>query len=637
MPTLRSLAGLAARFDFPLTVALAPLFLAVGPWSWVGFGAVVLLLLARLLCPGGPAATLLDLPLLAVCVTVAVGMGASMEPASSAPKAWGILYGVAVFSSAAAWHTTEQRMHGTLLAFLAGASALALLVLLGTDWEHHPIFHVPQVWALIPRPLAGHIPGGALQQPGAGGLIHPREVAGTFALLWPFVFGLAVFAPARLTRVAWAVTGFMLLPLLLSQTPNAWAGAVVGAALVAGFRFPRVGMALLAATLFVVLASPVWAPPVLAKVAPAFNPDTQIGWSLTSRMDIYRWAIYQLHDMPLTGIGLNMFGRDIWTLYPDAHEEELIFHAHNFYLQTALDLGLPGLLFVSLALGACLVLCCTAVRRGPRLPLGGAAAGAAGAGICSFLVFGLLDTVALGAKPSPALWLLMGLGVAGWQMARPVGEVIPALRTWRRSAALLGAGLACSVAGFLLAGHATDRLALNLGTVRAHQTVYTQRTGGMVPTGAARVASAPLEQALAAGITTPHTNLLLASLYALEGRDSDAVAALRKATQQRGDIPYDLPWLTQLYRDVYDYEGSNYTLKYLSPQSRSEVPGRQQYLGIVNRTRELNPTWWEPYLQTALLHLAVGDTGTARDALDEGLRSATIIGPVRALAAEVAQ
>jgi putative inorganic carbon (HCO3(-)) transporter len=94
-------------------------------------------------------------------------------------------------------------------------------------------------------------------------------------------------------------------------------------------------------------------------------------------------------------------------------------HAHNLWLQAALDLGLPGLCaYAAMWLGAGAMLV-RVWRTGHRIhvdarsqsfarPL---ALGLAG-GLAAHFVFGLADAVAIGAKPGMLWWSMLGL-IAG--------------------------------------------------------------------------------------------------------------------------------------------------------------------------------------------------------------------------------
>jgi len=147
--------------------------------------------------------------------------------------------------------------------------------------------------------------------------------------------------------------------------------------------------------------------------------------SLDFRLDIWSRAIYGIQDFPITGLGMNVFRKALPVLYPVFRigPDVEIAHAHNEFLQAALDLGIPGLIaLLGLYIGAFWMLAdiwkatrdplrntesCSLVTRSLTLGLGG--------GLFAHFVYGLTDAVALGAKPGLLFWMLLAL-IAGLYM-----------------------------------------------------------------------------------------------------------------------------------------------------------------------------------------------------------------------------
>jgi O-antigen ligase len=143
------------------------------------------------------------------------------------------------------------------------------------------------------------------------------------------------------------------------------------------------------------------------------DPDSNQINTLSGRVEIWSRAIYGIQDFPFTGMGMNNFRRIVPILYPlfTISPNVDIAHAHNHLLQAALDLGLPGLvayLALWLALAALLW---QSWRQTSSLWLRGLALGFAGS-LLAYFVYGLLDAVALGAKPGFVFWFLAGLVVS---------------------------------------------------------------------------------------------------------------------------------------------------------------------------------------------------------------------------------
>jgi len=121
-------------------------------------------------------------------------------------------------------------------------------------------------------------------------------------------------------------------------------------------------------------------------------------------------------------MGMNAFRKVMPVLYPlfTISPEVDIGHAHNEFLQAALDLGIPGLIaFLASYIGAFWMFADVwRATRHPSLNTGNwslvtrSLALGLGGGLLAHLLYGLTDAVALGAKPGMLFWMLLGL-IAG--------------------------------------------------------------------------------------------------------------------------------------------------------------------------------------------------------------------------------
>jgi putative inorganic carbon (HCO3(-)) transporter len=129
-----------------------------------------------------------------------------------------------------------------------------------------------------------------------------------------------------------------------------------------------------------------------------------------------------IQDFPLTGIGMGSFGKLADRLFPFfSYQAGKIPHAHNIFLQLAVDLGIPGLVAW---LAAWLLVGVTAwqLYQAGRAAQDSWRAGLGAALLSSqaaLVVHGLLDSVTWGmVQPAPLVWLLWGLAFAGWNVSR---------------------------------------------------------------------------------------------------------------------------------------------------------------------------------------------------------------------------
>jgi putative inorganic carbon (HCO3(-)) transporter len=140
--------------------------------------------------------------------------------------------------------------------------------------------------------------------------------------------------------------------------------------------------------------------------------------NVSGRIELWSKALYDIQNVPFTGMGMNAFRKVMPVLYPTflTSPDFDVAHAHNDLLQAALDLGLPGLIAY---LSICLVVAALLVRvyrRGGE-PTYRGMAGALGAGLIAHFVFSMTDAIALGAKVGVLFWLTLALVVALHRLA----------------------------------------------------------------------------------------------------------------------------------------------------------------------------------------------------------------------------
>jgi len=131
------------------------------------------------------------------------------------------------------------------------------------------------------------------------------------------------------------------------------------------------------------------------------------------RFEAWQRALYMIQDFPYTGIGLNMFPYVGDALYPYflLGPNAKVPHAHNNFLQVAVDLGIPGLV-AYLALLATFCFCTWRVYWGSQSRSTRLLTAGLFSGMLAHQVYGLTDAITLGAKPGFMLWIILGLMAA---------------------------------------------------------------------------------------------------------------------------------------------------------------------------------------------------------------------------------
>ena len=273
-------------------------------------------------------------------------------------------------------------------------------------------------------------------QPGYGGLTGPyreHQLYGSVLLvLLPVCVAAALSshtAPWRLGAIA--AVGAGLFCLFLSQTRSAWAGAFVAAVVFGGLwlsgsvlsRHQRRTWGLSAAALFgglllfwLLLTPPNLRVPLATRVGTLSALQTDDSWQ--ERLALWHGTSRLVASHPFFGIGLGRYpgAQQAWTgsgrpLTP-SERPSLSEEAHDFYLQTASEIGVVGLGLYGAALAAFIIQALQRLRqRQPRQSQDVLVIAA-----LSMLAGQAVDAIASPswqfAEASLFFWALLGLGLA---------------------------------------------------------------------------------------------------------------------------------------------------------------------------------------------------------------------------------
>ena len=406
-----------------MLLLLAAPFLLFPTQSYIGACLALLLLAAVWLWrwrhfPPTP----FNLTLLLWGVALLVGIAVTADPDQTLPKATGLILGLAVWRYAALYLSERRRLAWGWLAFILLGLGFVALGAISANWYNKiPLLSVAVAW----------LPANLLQLPGAPTAgVQLNQLAGTILLILPLLLSLPFAWQSGARRHELKRAGLLLLALLLlfmlllSQSRSGWLGMIAGMLVLLGLWWGvteqpgrrRLGWLLLALVL-AGAAFAVWVGPEGWQQLIEEPPhQTAIG-SLTTihfRLEVWTWAVAGIQDFPFSGMGLGSFRQAAWRFYPLSIPSSYdIAHAHNIFLQVALDLGLPGLVaYLGLLLTAAHA-GWRAARRDPALR-----PWAIGllAGLAALHVYGLTDALAPGAKPALLFWLALGLLAA---MTRP--------------------------------------------------------------------------------------------------------------------------------------------------------------------------------------------------------------------------
>jgi putative inorganic carbon (HCO3(-)) transporter len=240
--------------------------------------------------------------------------------------------------------------------------------------------------------------------------VQPNYAAGTLVLFFPLALSVLFFAPGTIPRL---FSGPICLALgsvlLLTQSRSALAGVAIALLLLAIWRsrwflagFPIVviaGWLLVQRVGIEELIGP------LAVMESAVN-------SFQGRLELWQRAIYIMQDFPYTGISMGTFDSVLDVMYPLflIGPDALVFHAHNLYLQTGVEFGIPGLV-AYMALIAAFGYTAWTILRSPASTRGLCVV-ALGllCGLVAHLIYGLTDAIVLDNKTGTFIWAAFGCG-----------------------------------------------------------------------------------------------------------------------------------------------------------------------------------------------------------------------------------
>lgn len=386
-----------------LALLIIPLFWLV---RWLTTGRVI-------------ASTPLDTAVLLLAVALLVSLYAVFDIELSMPKIAGLVTGIALMYAVVAYMREAPQGKWHILAAIAlVGTGMALVGLIGTGWAGvaRPL---NSIGTLLPGDL-GRIPGAV------NGVINPNELAGTMGWIAPLLIACTI----GLWRPLWHKQKLLLLGLLLSALLTATIlvatlsrGGILGfglallVMLAIRYRWAR-WLLLVTIVAGIVLAAAYDLPTLI------LGGDATDEFGLEGRIEIWSRAIYGMQDFPFTGMSMNGFRRVVHILYPLflVSPDVDLGHAHNHLLQAGLDLGIPGLIaYLAIWMGSAGMLWRSwlhATTVGDRTLVVGLA-GSLTAG----WFFGMLDAIALGARPGFVWWLLIALVIGVFDSVRKRMEV----------------------------------------------------------------------------------------------------------------------------------------------------------------------------------------------------------------------
>jgi putative inorganic carbon (hco3(-)) transporter len=413
---------------------LSPFFLLPAPDRVLGLLALPTLWVARRAARGHfIPRTPIDWPIFFLMLMALVSLYATFDAAVSLQRIALLIFGVGMYYALVEWAATSGRhLELATWAYVLAGVGLAVVGLLGSQWADK----LPGLGA-----LAAQLPGVLEGLPGDEGGFNPTISGGSLLWILPLqmaLFGWSWLGGWRASFYRWCLRVILLGALLLStvmvmlaQSRSALIGLCLGFVLLlwqARSRAARMLIPALIAILVIGLAFVIYVGPT--RVAAALSPiQDNAGLALLSVLALsstWSRALYGIEDFPFTGMGMGTFYYVQPLLYPSGSLNGVT-HAHNMFLQAALDLGLVGLMAYLALWMASAAMVAMAWRRQKESWGRAVVAGISACLIASF-VLGMTDVGMMVPRTGFLFWALLGLLVALWKQPMPISDELKQLR-----------------------------------------------------------------------------------------------------------------------------------------------------------------------------------------------------------------
>jgi putative inorganic carbon (HCO3(-)) transporter len=403
--TLRRLGLILAELDLLFVVVLVGVSTLDEKFLPIAFSLILLSALIRWAGSGRLGyRTPMDFGIVLIAMMAVVTVLITALPDLTYPQVMRLMVGIGLFYSIVSWASSVKKIEGTLIGTILFGLILAGAALISVQWVVDKLrFLNFEFLTRLPEIIQDRV--------------HPNVMAGNLAVLVPFAFGAALFSGKHyslavkvcLAGLGMAICGVIVLTqsrgaflaviaavFILAWLRSIWAGigisifglAVCGYAYLSGFDFIRAYYWLVASG----------------------------GDTLGIRMEIWSRALFMLHDFPFTGVGMGSFQEVMNMLYPLRPTPVEIGHAHQIFLQLAVDLGIPGLIGWGSCLLATLACGWDLFRKGRRLDswwmrtIGACIL----AGMTAVVVHGMTDAVTWGTRASVIVWGIWGMCAGAW-------------------------------------------------------------------------------------------------------------------------------------------------------------------------------------------------------------------------------
>jgi len=356
--------------------------------------------------------TLVDSPILFLLLLMPLNQWISIKPEVTWVQVLRLVFGMVWFYAVINWANTLQRIEHIGFALVLFGCALALAAPFIVNQRGGKLPFLPDALYDWFVPIVSRT-------------MNANVFAGTLVIIAPLAFAQILFGVGIRRQQVFFALAFMLMAIMLfiSQSRGGLIAFGISIAamlgcrglLIINLRLILLGRRFraLVVILGLILAFS-WQFVNLSRLFNSLLANPSLG-GLDARLEIWQRAIYIIQDFAYTGVGMGMFEPVSLLLYAAYVSKFDIPHAHNLFLQVAVDLGLPGFMAWFIILIKTLQAAIQAYQW--QLPVitnisRALAVGLIGSQI-ALIIHGLTDAVLWGVvRASPIIWLIWALCLA---------------------------------------------------------------------------------------------------------------------------------------------------------------------------------------------------------------------------------
>jgi putative inorganic carbon (HCO3(-)) transporter len=351
--------------------------------------------------------TPVDIGILVLLLMIPVTLWATALPEKTIPQVYRLVLGILFFFSLINWTINAQKLELVIIGLILIGTGLALTAFFSVNWITTKLQFVP---AFIYQRFEMLVSDS----------VHPNVMAGNIVIIIPVGMAILIFAWRSIkfwqTTLVFFATLITTGMLVLTQSRGALLGLGAASLILVVLRWRWGWVSIPITTLgVIILTYQVGVNSILDFVSTGVSIQ-----GIEGRVEIWSRAIYMIQDFSFTGIGMGSFMDVADLLYPFfLAAPGKIEHAHNLFLQVAVDLGIPGLIawlsiFIGIGLSAWQL--SKAGTKQSNALAAGLGAGFLGSQV-ALIIHGIMDAVTWGmVRPAPLIWGIWGSTLAAWNI-----------------------------------------------------------------------------------------------------------------------------------------------------------------------------------------------------------------------------